>query len=77
VRASYDALVELFEHIEIFFKPLGSYTRISSTAETVEVFVKITAEVLSILSIATREVTRWRASEAFLWYILNAIASNT
>jgi hypothetical protein len=73
VRASYDALVELFAQIEIFFKPLGNHTRISSTTEMVEVFVKITAEALSILSIATREVTRWRASECFLWYILNAI----
>lgn len=72
MRASYDALVELFAQIEIFLKPLGNYTRILSTTEMVEVYVKITAEVLSILSIATREVTRWRASECFLWYILNA-----
>ena len=77
MRASYDALVGLFAQIEIILKPLGNYTRISSTMEMAEVYVKITAEVLSILSIATREVTSWRASECSLWYILNASPSNT
>lgn len=66
MRASYDALVGLFERIETVFKPLGDYTQVSFTTEMAEVFVKITAEVVSILSIATREVTRWRASESCL-----------
>jgi len=63
VNASYDALVELFERLESFFKRLGVYTQISLTTEMTEVFVKIVAEVLSILSIATKEVKRTRASE--------------
>jgi hypothetical protein len=42
---------------------LGVYTQISLTTEMAEVFVKIMAEVLSILSIATKEVQRKRASE--------------
>ena len=63
MRASHDALVELFERIESFFKRLGVYTKVSLTAEMAEVFVKIVAEVLSILSIATKEVKRKRASE--------------
>jgi len=66
VRASHDALVELFERIESFFKRLGVYTQISLTTEMAEVFVKILAEVLSILSIATKEVNRKRASKLFL-----------
>ncbi|KAI9432657.1 hypothetical protein H4582DRAFT_2061495 [Lactarius indigo] len=61
VRASHEALVELFERIENFFKRFGVYTQISLTAEMAEVFVKIVAEVLSILSIATKEVKRTRA----------------
>ncbi|KAH9169310.1 hypothetical protein EDB89DRAFT_1908729 [Lactarius sanguifluus] len=61
VRASHDALVELFEHIENPFKRLGDYTQVSLTTEMTEVFVKIMAEVLSILSTATKEVKRWRA----------------
>jgi hypothetical protein len=63
VRASHDALVELFERVESFFKRLGVHTEVSLTAEMAEVFVKIVAEVLSILSIATKEVQRKRASE--------------
>ncbi|KAH9016801.1 hypothetical protein EDB84DRAFT_710558 [Lactarius hengduanensis] len=61
VRASHDALVEVFERIESFFKRLGVYTQISLTTEMAEVLVKIVAEVLSILSIATKEVKRKRA----------------
>jgi hypothetical protein len=66
VRASHDSLVELFERIENSFKSLRAYTQISLTTEMAEVFVKIMAEVFSILSIATKEVKRWRASECFL-----------
>ncbi|KAH9031907.1 hypothetical protein EDB85DRAFT_1890930 [Lactarius pseudohatsudake] len=71
VRASHDALVELFERIESFFKRFEVYTQISLTAEMAEVFVKIVAEVLSILSIATKEVKRTRTSESFLRDILH------
>ncbi|KAH9018515.1 hypothetical protein EDB84DRAFT_1679296 [Lactarius hengduanensis] len=62
VRASHDALVELFERIENPFKRLGDYTQVSLTTEMAEVSVKIMAEVLSILSITTKEVKRWRAN---------------
>ncbi|KAH9013023.1 hypothetical protein EDB85DRAFT_2281043 [Lactarius pseudohatsudake] len=55
VRASHDALVELFERIESFFKRLGVYTQILLTTEMAGVLVKIMTEVLSILSIATKE----------------------
>jgi len=71
VRASHDAVVELFERIESFFKRLGVYTQISLTTEMAEVFVKIVAEVLSILSIATKEVNRKRASKLFLQDIIH------
>lgn len=65
-------LVELFERIESFFKRLGTYTQISLTTEMAEVLVKIVSEVLSILSIATKEVNRKRASELFLQDIVHA-----
>ena len=64
MRASHDVLVELFERIESFFKRLGVHTQVSLTTEMAEVFVKIVAEVLSILSIATKEARRKRASES-------------
>ena len=72
MRASHDALVELFEHIESFFKRLGVYTQVSLTVGMAEVFVKIVAEVLTILSIATKEVKRKRASE-FLRDVVSSI----
>ncbi|KAH9177931.1 hypothetical protein EDB89DRAFT_2239681, partial [Lactarius sanguifluus] len=65
VSSSHDALVEFFERIESFFKRLGVYTQISLTTEMAEVFVKIVAEVLSILAIATKEVRRKRAKIYF------------
>jgi hypothetical protein len=64
-------LVELFERIESFFKRLGVYTQVSLTAEMTEVLVNIMTEVLCVLSIATREVKRRRASMRLLsWDIL-------
>ncbi|KAH9074709.1 hypothetical protein EDB83DRAFT_2653268 [Lactarius deliciosus] len=56
-RASHDALVELFGRIESFFKRLEVYTQISLTAEMVEVFVKIVAEVLYPLHRDERDET--------------------
>jgi hypothetical protein len=64
VRASHSAIIDLFERIESFFKRLEVYTEISLTTKMAEVLVKIVIELLSILSIATKEVRRRRASES-------------
>ncbi|KAH9023529.1 hypothetical protein EDB83DRAFT_2320148 [Lactarius deliciosus] len=61
VRASHGAIIDLFECIENFFKRLEVYTQISLTTEMAGVLVKIVIELLSILSIATKEVKRRRA----------------
>jgi hypothetical protein len=63
VRSSHDVFVDLFERIQFFLKRLGVHTRISPTEEMVEILVKIMAEVLSILSIATKEVQQSRTSK--------------
>ncbi|KAF8260659.1 hypothetical protein EI94DRAFT_883670 [Lactarius quietus] len=60
-RASHGAIIDLFERIESFFKRLEVYTQISLTTKMAEVLVKIVIELLSILSIATKEVRRRRA----------------
>ncbi|KAI9428460.1 hypothetical protein H4582DRAFT_2136267 [Lactarius indigo] len=60
-RASHGAIIDLFERIESFFKRLGVYTQNSLSTEMAEVLVKIVIELLSILSIATKEVKRKRA----------------
>ena len=70
MRASHDALVELLEPMKEFFERLGVYTQIPLTAEMAEVLVKVVAEIFSILSVATREVKRTRASELFRQHIL-------
>ena len=61
--ASTSALAELFCQIEKFFRRLDIYTKVTPTAEMEEVIVKIMAEVLSILGIATRMLERGKMSE--------------
>jgi hypothetical protein len=56
-------LADLFERVHFFLKRLGVHTRISLTKDMVEILVKIMAEVLSILAIATKEVQQSRTSE--------------
>jgi hypothetical protein len=56
VRGSQDTLVDAFEHIESFFRPLESYTNMRPTTEMMDTIVQILVEVLSILGIATKEI---------------------
>ena len=70
VRASHDVLVDLFERIQFFLKRLGVHTQISPTKGMVEILVKIMAEVISILSIATKEMQQSRTSRLLLQDIL-------
>jgi hypothetical protein len=63
--ASHGAIIDLFERIESFFKRLEVYAQTSLTTKMAEVLVKIVIELLSILSIATKEVKRPLASELF------------
>ncbi|KAH8987319.1 hypothetical protein EDB92DRAFT_1145230 [Lactarius akahatsu] len=65
VWASHDALVDLFERIQFFLKRLGVHTQISPTEDLVEILVKIVAEVLSILSTATKEMQQSRTKSYF------------
>ena len=64
-RASQGNVIDLFERIEGFFKRLEVYNQISLTTKMAKVLVEIVIELLSILSIATKEVRRRRASEFF------------
>ncbi|KAH9003740.1 hypothetical protein EDB86DRAFT_2271913 [Lactarius hatsudake] len=54
VRASHDALVDLFGRTEGFFKRLKVYTETSSATDFAEVLVNVVVEVLNILSIADK-----------------------
>ena len=65
VSASYDALVELFEAIERFLSRLDIYTRIPLTPAITDVVIKILVEVLSTLTVATRQIKQGRLSESY------------
>jgi hypothetical protein len=66
VRTSHEVLIDLFERIQFFLKRLGVHTQISPTKDMVEILVKIMAETIFILSIATNEMQQSRASKLFL-----------
>jgi hypothetical protein len=63
VRASQDALIDIFERIETFFRRLEVYTEVPPTTEMMDVIIQIMVEVLSILGIATKEIKQGRMSK--------------
>jgi hypothetical protein len=63
VSSSQDALVDVFERIENFFRRLETYVQVPPTPGMTDVIVKIMTEVLSILAIATKEFSQSRASK--------------
>jgi hypothetical protein len=66
-RASEDALIDIFERIEMFFRRLEIYTQAPSTAEMMDIIIQIMVEVLCILGIATKEIKHGRMSEYLLF----------
>ncbi|KAH9016970.1 hypothetical protein EDB84DRAFT_708109 [Lactarius hengduanensis] len=63
VDASQEALVDLFDRIEYFFKRLESYTEVPPTDAMTDIIVKIMVEVLNIFAIATKEMKQGRAKK--------------
>ena len=63
VRQSQEALIDIFERIENFFRRLEVYTEVPPTPEMMDMMVKIMVEILSILGIATKEIKQGRTSE--------------
>ncbi|KAH9055857.1 hypothetical protein EDB83DRAFT_2614803 [Lactarius deliciosus] len=60
VRASQNALVDLFGRLESFFKRLEAYIKVRPTTAMTDIIVKIMVEVLSIVGIVTKEVRQGR-----------------
>ena len=56
-------LATVFERIENFFRRLETYVEVPPTTGMTDIIVKIMVEVLSILSIATKEIKQSRTSE--------------
>ena len=65
VSASQSVLTNVFERIENFFRRLETYVQVPPTPGMTDMIVKIMTEVLSILAIATREISQSRASKLF------------
>jgi hypothetical protein len=65
LRATQNALVELFGRLEFFFKRLEQYTKVRPTAAMKDIIVKIMVEVISILGIVTKEVGQGRTGTSY------------
>ncbi|KAF8492083.1 hypothetical protein F5888DRAFT_1860114 [Russula emetica] len=63
VRAGQDALFDIFERIETFFRRLEIYTEVPPNQEMVDTITTIMVEVLSILAIAIKEMKQGRTKK--------------
>ena len=71
VRAGQEALVDIFERIETFFRRLEVYTSVPPNEEMVDTSTTIMVEILGILGIATKEIKQGIISEYLLYeYII-------
>ncbi|KAH9022679.1 hypothetical protein EDB85DRAFT_367358 [Lactarius pseudohatsudake] len=66
VAASQDALIDIFERIESFFRRLEEYSEVPTTEAMKDVIVKIMVEVLGIFGVVTKEMKQGRTSES-IW----------
>ena len=62
-RASQDTLLDVFERIEMFFRRLEICTEVPLTSEMTTIIIRIMAEVISILGIATKDIKQGQTSE--------------
>ena len=67
VRASEDALFEVFERLEAFFRRLEIYTEAALDERMVDIVARIMAEVLNILGITTDKIKQGRISKHSLY----------
>ena len=63
ISAAQDALIDIFERIENFFKRLETYTEVRPSEAMTDIIVKIMVEVLNVFAIATKEIQQGRTSE--------------
>jgi hypothetical protein len=67
VGADEDALVEIFERMEAFFRRLETYNEVAPNQGMVATITAIMVEVLNVLAIATKEIKQGRMSKSFLY----------
>ena len=73
VVPSQDALIDIFERIENFFRRLEEYIEVPTTEAMKDIIVKIMIEVLGIFGIVTKEMKQGRASESITADILPSL----
>jgi hypothetical protein len=66
IHSSYDALIDLLDSIERFLYRIDIYTQTPPTPAMDEMVVKIMAELLSTLAVATKELKQGRSCEFVL-----------
>ena len=75
MRESYDALVDIFKCTENFLRRLDIYTKIPPTPAMTEMVIKIMAELITVLALATKQMKQGRfgmsaPANDHLWLIL-------
>jgi hypothetical protein len=65
ISASYDALVDLLECVGNFLSRLQMYTEIPFSPSMSDIVTKIMVEVMSVLSLATKQIKQGRLSTSF------------
>jgi hypothetical protein len=66
VGASYDALVDIFECVDNFLRRLSIYNEIPPTPAMTEMVIKIMAELITVLALATKQMKQGRFSMSSL-----------
>ena len=66
MRASYDALVDMFECIGNLLRRLWVYTEVPPTAAMTEIVIKTMVELLSVLALATKQINQGRFSMSII-----------
>lgn len=66
MKSSYDVLIDIFEYIDNFLRRLMIYSEIKPTLAMTEVIIKIMVELLSVLALATTQISQGKLSKSSL-----------
>jgi hypothetical protein len=69
--------LDLFEHLGSFVKRLDIYTKIDLTPIMTDIVVKIMAQLLSVLALATKQISQKRFSKCAVTYTLSVAQCTT
>ena len=69
--------MDLFEHLGSFVKRLDIYTKIDLTPMMTDIIVKIMVQLLSVLALATKQISQKRFSKCAVTYTLSVAQCTT